>query len=311
MNQLKGADGFDCFYGNLFQDRWQDLKTALLKPVCHVARINGFADPGMISELNPDRNPFDTQAAVLSRGGEKSFGFPVSMSYSGEFAVSPPVDSNGLKAYYLMDPASILPVRNLNIEPGHQVADCCAAPGGKTLVMAEFLKESGFIVANDRSRTRNSQLRRVLREYLPDRIRRNIKVTSYDAEKWCLYERDRYDRILLDAPCSSERHLLRKPSLLESWTPARSRQLSRRQYTMLVSAYRMLKPGGMIVYSTCALSPLENQAVVERLIKKFSPKVALLPIHETVGESQENGWQILPDLTSYGPIYFSVIQRLS
>ena len=107
-----------------------------------------------------------------------------------------------------MDGASILAAQALDPQPGDDILDLCAAPGGKSLMLAEKIAEAGTLVANDRSASRRGRLKRVLESYIPNPVRERIRVTGHDATKWCVFETEAYDRILLDAPCSSERHVL-------------------------------------------------------------------------------------------------------
>ena len=218
--------------------------------------------------------------------------------------------SNGLMDFYRMDPASILPALALEVSSGNQVMDMCAAPGGKTLILAEALSIEGTLTANEWSRSRKERLRSVLKTYLPDSMLSRIRITGHDASKWGLYEPEYYDRILLDAPCSSERHVLHQPAELGKWKQSRSKQLAHRQYALLCSALLSCKPGGRIVYSTCSLSKLENDETIRRLIKKKGSKFQCKTDQTCpFGKPTEFGWQILPDQESgWGPMYWSVLE---
>ena len=180
-------------------------------------------------------------------------------------------------AQYFMDQASIRAAEALKVVPGDQVLDICAAPGGKTLVLAEKLQGRGGLVANELSRDRKARLIKVLDEHVPESIRKLIQVTGFDGNQFGLKKENTFDRVLLDAPCSSERHLLHEDPTMKEWKESRTKQLMMRQYSLLCSALLTLKPGGMLVYSTCSISPLENDGVVERLLKKKSDRVELDP----------------------------------
>ena len=93
---------------------------------------------------------------------------------------------------------------------GDRVLDMCAAPGGKSLLLAEAMGDAGRLVANELSPTRRAKLKTILEDCLPGEQRKHIQVTGHDATRWGLHEPDHYDRVLLDAPCSSERHVLGK-----------------------------------------------------------------------------------------------------
>lgn len=214
-----------------------------------------------------------------------------------------------LKPYYL-DKASVFPARALEVRPGDTVLDMCAAPGGKTLQLALAKGPAGLLVANDKSADRRFRLKTVLEEHLPPEIAASVKITGYDAATWALYEKECYDRILLDAPCSSERHVFSSPHYLTQWTPAKTRQLAIRQFAMLAAALDALKPGGRLVYSTCSVSPMENDNIIEKLHKKRKGLFEVAETEPETGEKTEYGIHILPDRTGWGPIYYSVIQKV-
>ncbi len=221
----------------------------------------------------------------------------------------------GLISPYYIDSASIYPVLALEIVPGNKILDMCAAPGGKTLLMALANGSSGSITSNDRSPDRRNRLLKVIGECLPEELRETVKITGHDASRWGIYEKNTYDRVLLDAPCSSERHVFLSGPHLEIWSPARTRQLAERQFAMLAAALDAAKPGGRIVYSTCSVSPAENDSNMERLLKKRKGLFAVAGIENiTAGikglEKTEFGFQIMPDKENgAGPIYFSVINK--
>lgn len=213
---------------------------------------------------------------------------------------------------YLMDKASLYPAQALGAQPGDTVLDMCAAPGGKSLIIAESMNGEGRLVVNELSESRRSRLFRVIREYIPENIRKNlIEVTGRDAARWCLYEQEVFDRVLLDAPCSGERHLLKTSSEMNEWSRARTKNLAKRQYALLASALQVVKPQGTIVYSTCSISRSENDDVIERLLKKKEGEVEVIQQEFEIGEKTSHGWIILPDKSGYGPIYFSTLKKTS
>jgi 16S rRNA C967 or C1407 C5-methylase (RsmB/RsmF family) len=226
-------------------------------------------------------------------------------------------------AEYRLDQASIIAAEALCVRAGDQVLDLCAAPGGKALILAERMGLQGRLVANELSSARRMRLKDVIETHVPALIRPNIQVTSFDANQFGLKKKDFFDRALLDAPCSSEQHLLEEDPDQKDWKESRTKQLAMRQYSLICSALLSLKPGGTLVYSTCSISPLENDGVVERLLTRKEDEVKV--DEATVGdlilrfgqefvdtkiEKTKYGFQIFPDVSAgIGPIYFARLRK--
>jgi 16S rRNA (cytosine1407-C5)-methyltransferase len=224
----------------------------------------------------------------------------------------------GLTKPYMLDAASVLAAASLRLNPADSAAeilDACAAPGGKTLVIASRMGKGSRLLANELSAERRRRLGAVLDEHLPPEIRQWVRVSGFDAaaaggrkSEW-----GRFDSILLDAPCSSERHVLNDPAALVAWTPARPRFLAKRQWALLSAACLLLKPGGSLVYATCALNPEENDGAAGRLLEKYgaagsmnaaSGGFRLDPPDFAEGEAAAYGRLILPDANDgMGPMY--------
>lgn len=212
---------------------------------------------------------------------------------------------------YFLDEASVFAAKALGVEPGMDVLDMCAAPGGKTLVIASMLKGEGSLQSNDRSPDRRSRLSHVIENSLPAEWRSIISVTGYDGVKFGMHKKECYDRILLDAPCSSDRHVLASPTHLAEWSSKRVKRLSVEQGSLLASAVDALRPGGELVYGTCALAPLENDAVVAKILKK-RPSMEVVDIQELMAgaDRTELGVHILPDKANgCGPIYCAKLRK--
>lgn len=219
--------------------------------------------------------------------------------------------SESLKEPYYMDIASIKAASCLPVKDGDKVLDMCAAPGGKTLVLAMKLKGSGQLISNDRSAARRNRLINVIQSCLPEDWNKNIKVTGHDSSKWTLYEQNEYDCILLDAPCSSERHVINDEKALDIWGTSRPKQLSIQQFAMLASALDAVKVGGYILYSTCSINPLENQMVIEKLESKRSGKFEEVNTDADDAEKLSFGRIYMPDRTNgTGPLYFCLLRRI-
>lgn len=224
--------------------------------------------------------------------------------------------SDGLLEPYRLDSASVAAARALRLPDSGEILDACAAPGGKSLVLGSAMGPGARLLCNELSSDRRRRLSDVLNRHLPPATRSRVTVSGFDAAAagGRASERGRFGAILLDAPCSSERHVLKDASALREWTPARIKFLSRRQWSLLSSAFLLLAPGGSLVYATCALSPEENDGPVRRLLDKYGDEVALDPLPDASGaERTEYGVHYLPDLASgAGPLYVArVTKRLT
>jgi 16S rRNA (cytosine1407-C5)-methyltransferase len=223
-----------------------------------------------------------------------------------EAVPSVPYNGEALAAPYFMDDASILAARSLRLPESGTVLDACAAPGGKSLVIASLLPPGVRLLSNELSSERRRRLVKVLDEHLNKARREQVTVSGFDAARagsrnW---ERDRFAGILLDVPCSSERHVMANEKALAKWTAARPRFLAHRQWALLSSAFLMLRPGTPLVYVTCALSAEENDAVAERLIAKYGTQLTTDPPDFREGEKTKYGRIILPDTSGgSGPLY--------
>ena len=223
--------------------------------------------------------------------------------------------SNCLTKPYYLDPASVVAALALGVKPGHDVLDLCAAPGGKSLVLACELDGDGRLVANERSATRRGRLHRVLDGHLTGGARAAVTVTGHDAARWALYEPESYDRVLADVPCSSERHVIQSAGDLARWSPSRTRRLAQAAYAIGCAAVDATRPDGVIAYSTCALSPLENDAVVARLLNRGRGSLRSIPppsreLTLLEWEPSEFGQIALPDRNNgAGPMYFALLQK--
>ena len=234
----------------------------------------------------------------------------------------------GAEKSYFLDSASVLAALCLPLEDATDLLDLCAAPGGKTLVLASRMSADATLSSNERSPERKHRLAVVVETCLPPSISERVKTSCSDGATWCTRQTECFDRILLDAPCSSERHVIADPKYLNSWSPSRIKTVTTEQWALLSSAYRLLRPEGILLYSTCALCPEENDGMIERLYKKFNkdgssftmlepaPDLAQVsafaPALSLPGfEKTQYGYMIMPDRQNgAGPIYFSIIKKL-
>jgi NOL1/NOP2/sun family putative RNA methylase len=160
--------------------------------------------------------------------------------------------------FYVQEAASMLPPLVLDPEPGERILDVAAAPGSKTTQLAQMLKNTGLIVANDNNRRRLRGLTGNI-----DRLGvLNVVVTCQPGQVFGKFLPEYFDRILLDAPCSAEGTIRKSLSALDLWSESSIERLARTQIGLLIAAYRALKPGGVMVYSTCTFAPEENEGAL-------------------------------------------------
>ncbi|HET6747239.1 MAG TPA: RsmB/NOP family class I SAM-dependent RNA methyltransferase [Candidatus Saccharimonadales bacterium] len=180
-------------------------------------------------------------------------------------------------AIYIQNESSWLPVVLLDALAGNSVLDICAAPGGKTSHIAATMHNSGRLVANDNSRPRLAKLAANLK-----RLGVEAELTLYDATRLSHNFNEPFDKILLDAPCSGEGLIdIRKRKTLDTWSIAHIRRLSQLQKKLIFQGWKLLKPGGRLVYSTCTMAPEEDEGVVNWLLKRQPDAHVIEPIFRT------------------------------
>jgi 16S rRNA (cytosine1407-C5)-methyltransferase len=164
---------------------------------------------------------------------------------------------------YQQSSSSQLPVIVLDPRKGERILDMCAAPGSKTSQMAMLMENSGQIVAIESAHQRYYKLKAVLVLLGAE----NVKVIFKDAR---LYrDNELFDAVLADVPCSSEgRFSADDPDSFKYWSTRKIKEMQNKQRGLLLSASRLVKPGGRLVYSTCTFAPEENEAVVNWFLKK-------------------------------------------
>ena len=168
--------------------------------------------------------------------------------------------------YYLQEPSAMLPAQVLPIEEGEYVLDTCAAPGGKSTELAAKLQNTGLLLSNDISTSRCQGLIKNLElsgSY-------NTWVCSEDLIDLSKRFVEAFDKILVDAPCSGEGMFRKEPHLISSWQKRDDTYYPPIQKEILSCAVDMLKPGGMIVYSTCTFSIKENEEVIQDALHRHS-----------------------------------------
>ncbi len=168
--------------------------------------------------------------------------------------------------YYLQEPSAMAPGAVLSPHLGDYVLDVCAAPGGKTLQLANCVGDYGLVVSNDISASRlQAVIRNIERFGL-----KNVVVTASDLQDFSEQQRDFYDAVLLDAPCSGEGMFRKDTAMLDYWTPESPQKYADIQMRLISHVDTVLKSGGKVMYSTCTFSTLENEAVIASALEQFS-----------------------------------------
>lgn len=281
------------YYGDYYGDRTDELLHALQKPADKIALVNPWLSESARADVIGHGSALDILGSRFYRLAKDN----------------QPRMINGLLSHYFLDSSSVLAPLLLPLKPGMEVLDMCSAPGGKLLVMLSRGVSDLHMVANDVSKDRAIRLKKVVHDFVPEYIRKNVKLTIKDAHFFGLTMAGSFDAVLLDAPCSSEGHVVLKEPLLKAFKgPQKS--LPMRQYSLLAAALLALRSGGHVVYATCSINPKENQGVIERLLHKKKEQCALMPITVPTGQEDPYGWTILPHLHQAGPAFVSLLKRL-
>lgn len=196
--------------------------------------------------------------------------------------------------YYVQEISSMLPMLVLRPAVNDFVLDLCASPGSKTTQAAAMMENGGTIIANEISLGRigilNSNLERcgvmntiVTRKEGVSLCERFLKKTQF-----------RFDKILVDAPCSGEGTLRKSPKTFLMWNPNMIKKIAGTQRKLVEAAMNILKVGGTMVYSTCTLAPEENEMIVDYLVKNFDVEIEqiVLPLKFRCGVCEWEGKEL-------------------
>jgi NOL1/NOP2/sun family putative RNA methylase len=203
---------------------------------------------------------------------------------------------------YVQEAASMIPPRVLDPQPGETVLDMCAAPGSKTTQIAMYMKDKGILVANDIAGSRLKALGMNMQRCGVS----NAVLTMMQEHRFLRlanqYPEFRFDRILVDAPCSGTGTIRKSLRTIMMWNPLGITKLNKIQRNLIDVAFNLLKPNGVMVYSTCTIEPEENEAVVSYLLDKY-PNAKLedidhvaLGINRTPSITKFQDLKILPEV---------------
>ncbi|MEE2907617.1 MAG: RsmB/NOP family class I SAM-dependent RNA methyltransferase [Planctomycetota bacterium] len=222
---------------------------------------------------------------------------------------------------FIQSLSSMAAVEALEVSPGLDVLDCCAAPGGKASLIRYRQRGQGILVANDLSRRRVQKMQHLFKQIHVE----GVDVHVQPGETLGGSHANCFDRVLLDAPCSGEgRFRLEAPSTWSDWTPGKIRRLAKLQQRLLRSAIRTLRPNGVLVYATCTLAPEENELVVSSVLRDSPVPIVLEPIPiscaggracvtewcgESLPEAVPHAMRILPE-AGMTPFFLARLRRV-
>ncbi|XP_008567379.1 PREDICTED: putative methyltransferase NSUN3 isoform X1 [Galeopterus variegatus] len=236
--------------------------------------------------------------------------------------------TGNLKKYYLLNAASLLPVLALELRDGEKVLDLCAAPGGKSVALLQCACP-GYLHCNEYDSLRLRWLRQTLESFIPQPLINVIKVSELDGREMGDAQPETFDKVLVDAPCSNDRSwLFSSDSQKAAYRISQRRNLPVLQVELLSfrilliqpwSAVKALRPGGLLVYSTCTLSKAENQDVISEILNSHNNimPMDIKGIASTCSKDftfaptgQECGLLVIPDKgKTWGPMYVAKLKK--
>lgn len=209
---------------------------------------------------------------------------------------------------YFQEPSAMCVAEGLPLCDDAKILDLCAAPGGKTTHIGARMKNKGLLVANEIISKRAAILsENVERMGLTNTIVTN-ETPSHLAEKFQGF----FDGIIVDAPCSGEGMFRKEPQAVDEWSVNHTLSCAVRQKNILDDAYKMLKCGGYIMYSTCTFSYDENEAVVKHMMEKYNMELCPIPgldmLSQGIGDGMENCRRVFPHKNK-GEGHFTALLR--
>ncbi len=258
MNDIKIPEGLIERWKRIFGEELSAFLDAIRKPLKPSIRVNTL-------KISPDEmiNLFQERGIAFERIPWCKCGFWL-LNCEEESIGNFWEHFAGL--IYIQEASSMIPPEVLVPSPYEYVLDLAAAPGSKTTQMAQMMENKGAIVANDISFKRLKAL--------TNNIERmgvvNVVVTCMDGRRFGRLFPEKFDKVLVDAPCSAEGTIRKSYKAIYNWHEWAYKKLSETQKALLISAYKSLKPEGVVVYSTCTFSPEENEAVVSYILENYN-----------------------------------------
>lgn len=202
---------------------------------------------------------------------------------------------------YFQNLSSILPVLLLNPGQNEKILDLCAAPGSKTTQMVSHSRGKSRIVAIEKVKVRLYKLLANLKLQGAMSVKAELRDGTHIWKKYP----EHFDKVLVDAPCSCEgSFLVHNPRTYSYWSPRKIKESKHKQKRLLFSGIKSLKPGGLLIYSTCTFSPEENEEVIQWALDKFADRIYLEKISFKLPNAK-------PGLLQWGGKKFSQNIRLA
>ncbi|MEM7077761.1 MAG: RsmB/NOP family class I SAM-dependent RNA methyltransferase [Pseudomonadota bacterium] len=252
--------------------------------VAHGMRAPGPELCFWVNPLHPKHGRFEPPgkrlalpASWYAGGGQAVFAAPREFTHEA-------LAGSGM--VWIQNLASMFVVTQLGVQANEEILDLAAAPGGKTLAIAAAMGGAGRLAAVEPIKNRFHRMQ-------ANFARCGVEVACYQRDGRGVGKAtpERFDRVLLDAPCSSQARMRwSAPASFAHWRRGKVKEMQRKQKSLLRSAYAALKPGGVLVYSTCSFAPEENELVVAHLLRKTTAQI--LPL-------QDHGFEMVPGLSVF------------
>ena len=212
---------------------------------------------------------------------------------------------HALGCFYLQEPSAMIPAFLLNPKPGELVLDLCAAPGGKSMQASLLMENKGLIISNDLSKQRAFSIS----ENAERLGRGNILITNNDFSLIYQKYQNYFDKIILDAPCSGSGMFRKENKMAEDWSYQKVLKFAEIQKQLIFMSYSMLKPGGVMVYSTCSFSYEEDEEVIDYLLNNSDALIEQIESSPLFYKSKGEGIHLLPSLFPGEGHYIALIKK--
>ena len=279
---------------NNWPDHWQDILAANNEQAPLTLRVN---------QRHTDRESYLQQLEPIIDAEKTSYsdmGIRLASSMNVE---SLPGFEEG--AFSVQDEAAQLAGQLLDLKPGQHVLDACAAPGGKLCHILEIESDLAQVDAVELEERRAGRIEENLERLSLDA---NLIIADASTQTW--WDGEQYDRILLDAPCSATGVIRRNPDIKYLRQAEDILETSKLQLSILENCWKMLKPGGKLVYATCSIFPQENERLVKRFISQ-SEDALHIEIDAPWGILREHGRQLFPQMGGHDGFYYALLEKQS